>query len=71
MWAIICEFLTFSRQLFEVHELNDVYPSDWESVVIIYKKSPTNMLWSAEFLLMSQHGGYEGRDWLAIKQTLS
>lgn len=42
--------------------------SDWERVVIAYKKELGQ--WFPSSLLMSSHGGYTNRYWSNIEQTL-
>lgn len=44
---------------------------DWEGVVLIYSRDPSTALWTAETLLLSQHGGYLQRKWSEIRHTLS
>ena len=56
---------------FGVDVVPSLLSSDWERFVIWYDKDPSSGMWSAEKLSMSQHGGYQTKQWNDIETTLS
>ena len=65
--------LYVNHRRLNAEEADLCYPlkSDWEGAVVIYSRDASSSVWTATNLLMSQHGGYLGRKWSDIRNTLS